>query len=114
MSKMTSYAPGTPSWVDLSTGDIEASASFYGDLLGWQVPELPNSAEMGGYRRATLEGDDVAGMVEAGEDPDPNPATLTLTSTQSDDATACPARISRSFCGPRRGPEAPAARCNRR
>jgi predicted enzyme related to lactoylglutathione lyase len=63
MSKMTSYVPGTPSWVDLSTADIEASASFYGDLLGWQVPELPNSAEMGGYRRAQFEGDDVAGMV---------------------------------------------------
>lgn len=63
MSKMTSYLPGTPCWVDLSTADIEASASFYGDLLGWQVPERPDSAEMGGYRRAELEGDDVAGMV---------------------------------------------------
>jgi predicted enzyme related to lactoylglutathione lyase len=63
MSKMTNYVPGTPSWVDLSTADIEASASFYGDLLGWSVPEMPNSAELGGYRRATFEGDDVAGMV---------------------------------------------------
>lgn len=63
MSKVTSYAPGTPCWVDLSTSDIEASAAFYGDLLGWQVPERPDSAEMGGYRRAEFQGDEVAGMV---------------------------------------------------
>lgn len=63
MSKVTSYAPGTPCWVDLASADIEASAAFYGDLLGWDVPELPESAEMGGYRRATRDGDDVAGMM---------------------------------------------------
>ena len=63
MSKVTSYAPGTPCWVDLSCVDIDASASFYEDLFGWDAGEMPNSAEMGGYRRATLEGDDVAGMM---------------------------------------------------
>lgn len=63
MSKMTSYAPGTPCWVDMATKDIDASASFYEGLLGWDVPEQPNSAEMGGYRRAMLDGDDVAGMM---------------------------------------------------
>jgi predicted enzyme related to lactoylglutathione lyase len=63
MSKMTSYEPGTPCWVDLAAADLLDSATFYGDLLGWEVPELPNSAEMGGYRRAQLEGDDVAGMM---------------------------------------------------
>jgi uncharacterized protein len=63
MSERTSYAPGTPSWVELSqTPDIEASAAFYGELLGWEVPELPNSAELGGYRRAKLNGRDVAGV----------------------------------------------------
>ena len=63
MSERTSYTPGTPCWVDLATPDIEASAAFYGELLGWEVPELPNSAEMGGYRRAKRNGKDVAGMV---------------------------------------------------
>lgn len=63
MTKTISYAPGTPCWVDLASADLEASAAFYGDLLGWQVPEQPNSAEMGGYRRAQLDGDDVAGMM---------------------------------------------------
>jgi predicted enzyme related to lactoylglutathione lyase len=63
MSERTSYTPGTPCWVDLSTPDVEAAAGFYGELFGWEVPELPNSAEMGGYRRAKLNGKDVAGVV---------------------------------------------------
>ena len=63
MSKVTSYPPGTPCWVDLAVVDILDSATFYGDLLGWEVPELPNGAELGGYRRARLGDDDVAGMV---------------------------------------------------
>jgi uncharacterized protein len=62
MSERTSYTPGTPCWVDLMTPDIEASAAFYGELLGWDVPELPNSAELGGYRRAKKNGKDVAGV----------------------------------------------------
>jgi predicted enzyme related to lactoylglutathione lyase len=62
MSKRTSYTPGTPCWVELGTPDIEATASFYGDLLGWEIPELPNSAELGGYRRAKKNGADVAGV----------------------------------------------------
>lgn len=62
MSERTSYTPGTPCWVELATPDIEASASFYGELLGWEIPEMPNSAELGGYRRAKLNGKDVAGV----------------------------------------------------
>ena len=56
MSERTSYAPGTPCWVDLATPDLDAAASFYGGLFGWEIPELPNSAEMGGYRRAKKDG----------------------------------------------------------
>jgi uncharacterized protein len=63
MSKVTSYTPGTPCWVDLACADIDASASFYADLLGWEASEQASSAEMGGYRRATFEGDDVAGLM---------------------------------------------------
>lgn len=72
MSERTSYTPGTPCWVDLATPDIEASAEFYGALFGWDVPELPNSAEMGGYRRAKKNGKDVAGvypMMQEGQHP---------------------------------------------
>jgi hypothetical protein len=66
MSKVTSYAPGTPCWVDLSCADIDASVSFYEDLLGWQMEE-PGGEETGGYRRARFEGDDVAALMPAGQ-----------------------------------------------
>lgn len=63
MSERTSYTPGTPCWVELSgTPDVEASQSFYRELFGWEMPELPNSAELGGYRRAKKNGKDVAGV----------------------------------------------------
>jgi uncharacterized protein len=63
MSERTSYAPGTPCWVELSgTPDIEASESFYRELFGWEMPEQPNSVQLGGYRRAKLNGRDVAGV----------------------------------------------------
>ena len=72
MSERTSYTPGTPCWVELSgTPDVEASQSFYRELFGWEMPELPNSAELGGYRRAKLDGKDVAGVSPQMEDGQP-------------------------------------------
>jgi hypothetical protein len=72
MSTRTSYAPGTPSWVELSgTPDIEASARFYGELFGWEVPEQPNSEQLGGYRRAKKDGRDVAGVSPVMQDGQP-------------------------------------------
>lgn len=72
MSTRTSYEPGTPSWVELSgTPDVDASASFYGALFGWEMPELPNSAELGGYRRAKKDGQDVAGVSPPMQDDQP-------------------------------------------
>jgi uncharacterized protein len=72
MSTRTSYDPGTPCWVELSgTPDIEASAAFYSALLGWEVPEMPNSAELGGYRRAKKDGKDVAGVSPPMQDGQP-------------------------------------------
>jgi uncharacterized protein len=72
MSERTSYTPGTPCWVELSgTPDIEASAAFYRELFGWETPELPNSTELGGYRRAKLRDRDVAGVSPRMEDGQP-------------------------------------------
>jgi predicted enzyme related to lactoylglutathione lyase len=87
MSTRTSYSPGTPCWVELSgTPDIEASARFYGDLFGWEVPELPNSAELGGYRRAKKDGKDVAGVSPRMEDGQPT-VWATYISVADADAT---------------------------
>jgi hypothetical protein len=87
MSERTSYVPGTPCWVDLGTPDIEAAADFYSGLLGWEVPEQPNSAEMGGYRRAVKDGKDVAGMMPLMQEGQP-PAWTTYVSVEDADATS--------------------------
>lgn len=91
MSERTSYTPGTPCWVDLATPDIEAAASFYGALFGWEVPELPNSAEMGGYRRAKKNGKDIAGMVPLMQEGQP-PAWSTYVSVTDAEATVAAIR----------------------
>jgi uncharacterized protein len=62
MSEMTTYEPGTPCWVELAgIPDFDAAEAFYRDLLGWQIPEQPDSVQLGGYRRAQRDGKDVAG-----------------------------------------------------
>ncbi|HEX3648672.1 MAG TPA: VOC family protein, partial [Pseudonocardiaceae bacterium] len=58
--EMTSYQPGTPSWVDLAASDVNAAAEFYSALFGWHVPE--GMPEAGGYRIAELRGRPVAGI----------------------------------------------------
>ncbi|MDX6635871.1 MAG: uncharacterized protein QOF06_2074 [Solirubrobacterales bacterium] len=85
MSEKTSYAPGTPCWVDLATPDLEAAEKFYGAVFGWEIPELPNSAEMGGYRRAKKNGKDVAGAMPLMREGQP-PAWSTYISVDDADA----------------------------
>ena len=36
MPEFTSYAAGTPSWVDHAAKDLEGSNAFYGSLFGWE------------------------------------------------------------------------------
>jgi uncharacterized protein len=62
MAERTSYAPGTPSWVDLGTPDTQAAAAFYGGLFGWTVNVDPRP-EAGGYGLATLRELNVAGVM---------------------------------------------------
>jgi predicted enzyme related to lactoylglutathione lyase len=94
MSERTSYAPGTPCWVELSgTPDVEASESFYRELFGWEMPELPNSAELGGYRRAKLGGRDVAGVSPRMQEGQP---TVWATYVAVEDAAATAALIAES------------------
>ncbi len=87
MSERTTYLPGTPNWVDLATPDLDAAADFYGKLLGWEIPELPNSAQLGGYRRAKKDGADVAGAMPLMAEGQP-PAWSTYVSVADAAATA--------------------------
>lgn len=60
MPERTSYEPGTPSWVDLSTTDLEGALRFYGDLFGWEFEDM--GADAGHYHQARLRGKRVAGV----------------------------------------------------
>jgi uncharacterized protein len=87
MSERTSYAPGTPSWVDLGSPDLDAAVEFYTGLFGWQVPESENAEQTGGYRRATKGGADVAGMMPLMAEGQP-PAWSSYVAVEDADATA--------------------------
>jgi uncharacterized protein len=56
------WPDATPSWIDLSSGDIEASRRFYQALFGWTIKDGPED-----YADCYLDGLPVCGMV-AGRD----------------------------------------------
>jgi predicted enzyme related to lactoylglutathione lyase len=58
MPERTSYAPGTPSWVDIGT-DVDAALPFYTGLFGWDTESAGPDA--GGYGLFTNRGKVVAG-----------------------------------------------------
>jgi predicted enzyme related to lactoylglutathione lyase len=60
---MPEYAPGTPSWVELSAPDTDAAADFYGQLFGWTATEPGPVEETGGYRMFQQDGKQVAGLM---------------------------------------------------
>ena len=83
MPEMTSYVPGTPCWVDVSSDDIEATAAFYGSLFGWDAMVMPDG---GGYTMFLQDGKAVAaaGTSQSGA----MPAWSTYIATANADATA--------------------------
>jgi hypothetical protein len=68
MSERTSYRPGTFSWADLTTTDVDAARRFYTELHGWEYRDIPPP---GGtvYAMATKDGRDVAALSESQEQP---------------------------------------------
>jgi predicted enzyme related to lactoylglutathione lyase len=83
---MPTYAPGTPSWVDLGSPDVEASKRFYGQLFGWVANVAPQPEAMG-YTMFALGGKTVAGLGPL-MNPQQPPAWSTYVSTENADATA--------------------------
>ena len=65
MSTRTSYAPGTPSWVDLMAPDRDAAKNFYGALFGWTFDDMtdPESGTVV-YVNCSSNGHRVCGMME--------------------------------------------------
>jgi uncharacterized protein len=89
MSERTSYEPGTPSWVDLSTPDPDAAKRFYGALFGWEAEDAGPVEETGGYGMFRLRGKLVAGV---GPLMDPSQPPVWSTYVSTDDADAAVAR----------------------
>jgi len=63
MPEFTSYAHGTPSWVDHATKDLPASNTFYATLFGWDADD--QGEDMGNYTLLRKAGKTVAGNMPA-------------------------------------------------
>ena len=59
MAKFETYEQGTPSWIEHSSADQQASKEFYGQLFGWDYEDNPmtddDGEDMGTYSIATIE-----------------------------------------------------------
>ena len=86
MTERTSYAPGTPSWVDVSSPDTDASAAFYGDLFGWTATDADDAG--GGYRMLMLGDKFVAGLGPLQPDSGPPTWTTYVTVANADESAA--------------------------
>lgn len=86
MSVVTSYEPGAPCWVDVTTPDLERTERFYCRLFGWR-PAPRTETAWRGYTRLQMDGIDVAGAgtARAGSGP---PAWTTYFASTDVDATA--------------------------
>jgi len=61
MAQRTSYAQGTPNWVDLQTSDQDDAKRFYGGLFGWTYDDQP-MPQGPVYSMAQIDGDNVAAI----------------------------------------------------
>ncbi len=83
------YDNGVPSWVDLSSPELEKSKAFYSALFGWECPEGP--PEAGGYSVCTLRGKTVAGLMAQMS---PDAPTAWMSYVNVDDEDDAVARVS--------------------
>jgi len=84
MPEFTSYDAGTPSWVDHSSKDFQASNAFYGALFDWKADD--QGEEMGHYTLMRKGGKTVAGNMPAMGEGQPS-AWVTYVSVDNADAT---------------------------
>ncbi len=82
---MPQYTPGTPSWIDLASPDIDASLRFYGGLMGWTATDA--QPETGGYRLFQQGAANVAGAMPQMQPGQP-PAWATYVTVADADETA--------------------------
>lgn len=87
MPEITKHEPGTPSWVDVASPDVDAAVDFYEKLFGWEAAEAGDPEETGGYRMLQQDGKAVAGAGPIQQEGQP-PAWTTYVTVEDADATA--------------------------
>lgn len=92
MSERDSYEAGRPSWVDISTTDIDGAVDFYGQLMGWEAVAAGGEENMG-YRIFTKNGKSVAGV---GPLPEGALGPMWKTYVATDDVDATAAAVKRA------------------
>jgi predicted enzyme related to lactoylglutathione lyase len=88
--EVTAYAPGTPSWIDVTTADLPATVEFLKELFGWNAVDMGEQA--GHYTMFDIGGKRVAAASAQMPD-DAGPSAWTTYVTVADaDATAAKAK----------------------
>lgn len=90
MGERTEYVPGTFSWTDLGTTDVEGAKSFYQGLFGWDAEDMP-AGEMGTYTMFSLGKKSVAACYQQYEEGAP-PSWLSYVSVASAEQACAKAR----------------------
>jgi predicted enzyme related to lactoylglutathione lyase len=93
------YPPGTPSWVDLSSPDLDASARFYGELFGWEAYSPGPAEQTGGYRIFQLDGVNVGGLGPLQEGNPPHWMTYVAVADADETKAKVEAAGGRTFVG---------------
>ena len=94
MPTVTTHAPGTFCWPELSTSDPIAAKKFYPGLFGWQIKDQ-DMGPQGVYTIFTLDGNDVSAcykMDEAQAKTGMPPYWVSYISVESADAAAAKAK----------------------
>jgi hypothetical protein len=85
---MPEYAPGTPSWVELSSSDPDAAATFYREVMGWQATEPGPVEETGGYRMFQQDGKNVGGLMGHMQEGQPTAWSTYMSVADADDTAS--------------------------
>jgi predicted enzyme related to lactoylglutathione lyase len=86
MPEVTTITANAPTWVDLSSPDIEASKQFYSQVFGWEPLQI-GGPEMGNYTFFNKGGKNVGGAASTNS-PDQHPAWTPYFAAPNADETA--------------------------
>ncbi len=87
MPEFTSYAHGTPCWVDVTSPELDKTIEFYKGLFGWEAEKDPRP-EAGGYTMFTLDDKFVAAGSPPQQEGMPSYWTTYIASDDADDTAA--------------------------